>query len=460
MRSFHLLLKARISLIVLVPALLFVSLPGTSEKAQSSQTNRQLQRDAGQANKSTERRIALVIGNGAYTSAPALKNPPNDARDMAATLKALGFEVTSGINVNQRDFKRLIREFGVSLKTGGSGLFYYAGHGVQSRGRNFLIPIDADIQSEAEVEDSGVDVNLVLNFMDDAQNGLNIVILDACRNNPFGRSFRSAENGLAQIDAPTGTLIAYATAPGRVAADGTGENGLYTAELLKQMRVPGLSVTEMFMHVRAEVMKQTASKQVPWEASSLVGTFYFSNPTKTKAGSQSNSAAEPNSSAFELSYWDSIKNSTDPQDFKAYLTKYPNGQFTALAHNNLRRLEASPGRQDNVTPKTENAASSVPANNTSAPDLNGLNIIIYYRNSGGVSRLADANKMADRLKARGAIVYLTMGTNDDRKDLKGILIYRAQDAAIARGIMEYVSDIASLTMVAELPAQEFHIWLQ
>src|SRR5205085_1156168 len=134
----------------------------------------------------------------------------------------------------------------------------------------------ADIQSEIEVEDAGVDVNLVLGYMDDAQNGLNIVILDACRNNPFGRSFRSASNGLAQVDAPTGTLIAYATAPGRVALDGTGENGLYTAELLKQMQVPGLSITDMFMRVRAEVMKQTGSKQVPWEASSLVGSFYFS----------------------------------------------------------------------------------------------------------------------------------------------------------------------------------------
>jgi len=192
---------------------------------------------------------------------------------MVATLRALGFDVTSGIDANQRDMKRLIREFGQKLKAGGSGLFYYAGHGVQSNGRNDLIPVEADIQSEAEVEDSSVDVNLVLKYIGEAQNGLNIVILDACRNNPFSRSFRSASSGLAQVDAPTGTLIAYATAPGRVASDGTEQNGLYTSELLKQMRVPGLSVIEMFMRVRAEVMKQTGSKQVPWEASSLVGCF-------------------------------------------------------------------------------------------------------------------------------------------------------------------------------------------
>lgn len=164
------------------------------------------------------------------------------------------------------------------------GLFYYAGHGVQSKGKNYLIPIEADIQSEVEVEDAAVDLNLLLGYMDDAQNGLNIVILDACRNNPFARGFRSASNGLAQVDAPTGTLIAYATAPGRVASDGPGRNGLYTFRLLKEMRIPGLTATEMFMRVRAAVMKQTDSRQVPWEASSLVGSFYFT-PGKTDVGS-------------------------------------------------------------------------------------------------------------------------------------------------------------------------------
>src|SRR5882724_7845791 len=275
--------------------------------ASAQEPNRQLvQTNSGPT--STAKRIALVIGNGAYTSAPPLKNPPNDARDMTAALKTLGFDVTSGINVSQKDMKRLIREFGLKLKNGGSGLFYYAGHGVQSKGRNYLIPIDANIQSEAEVEDSGVDASLVLNFMDDAQNGLNVVILDACRNNPFARSFRSASDGLAQVDAPTGTLIAYATAPGRVASDGTGQNGLYTSELLKQMLVPGLSITDMFMRVRAEVMKQTGSKQVPWEASSLVGMFYFGVPAKNSSPTTAANETKFDPVAIELSYWESIKN--------------------------------------------------------------------------------------------------------------------------------------------------------
>lgn len=321
-----------------------------------AQDNRQLQRDSAQpTNQITQRRIALVIGNGAYTNAPPLKNPPNDARDMAATLKVLGFEVTSGVNVNQRDMNRLIREFGQKLKGGGSGLFYYAGHGVQSKAKNYLIPIEADIQSEIEVEDAGVDVNLVLGYMDDAQNGLNVVILDACRNNPFARSFRSASNGLAQVDAPTGTLIAYATAPGRVAFDGTGQNGLYTSELLKQMQIPGVSVTDMFMRVRAEVMRQTGGKQVPWESSSLIGSFYFSggstNLSLSNTNPNENKAGKTDPSAFELSYWDTIKNSNDPEDFKAYLKRYPNGQFSDLAQRRIDQFSQSEAKPNHRLPR-------------------------------------------------------------------------------------------------------------
>jgi Caspase domain len=342
--------------LVLAAAGLLVWSPNQDSHAQ--EPNRQLVQ-SGSPNQGASKRIALVIGNGAYTKAPPLKNPPNDARDMAATLRTLGFDVTSGINTNQRDMKRLIREFGQKLKNGGSGLFYYAGHGVQSKGRNYLVPVDADIQSEAEVEDSGVDASLVLNYMDDAQNGLNIVILDACRNNPFARSFRSASEGLAQVDAPTGTLIAYATAPGRVASDGTGQNGLYTSELLKQMRVPGLSATEMFMRVRAEVMKQTGNKQVPWEASSLVGSFYFSGSKNDGTTALPANEVKVDPLAFELSYWETIKNSQNGDDFKAYLEKYPNGQFVSLAKNRINSLDAPAKAAESRTAPADSSATEL-----------------------------------------------------------------------------------------------------
>jgi hypothetical protein len=305
----------------------------------------------GSTNTTSSKRIALVIGNGTYTSAPPLKNPPNDARDMAATLKVLGFNVASSIDADQRTMRRLIREFGQQLKGGGQGLFYYAGHGVQMRGRNYLIPANADITSETDVEDQAVDLNLVLGLMDEAQNGLNIVILDACRNNPFSRSFRSAGSGLAQVDAPTGTLIAYATSPGRVASDGTGRNGLYTSELLSQMRVPGIGVEEMFKRVRATVQRQTTGQQVPWESSSLVGNFYFSPSSLDEAMAIEKTAKAIDPMAFELSYWDTIKNSTNADDFKAYLERYPQGQFAQLAKNRIVTLQ----------PVTKPADSSAPA---------------------------------------------------------------------------------------------------
>jgi hypothetical protein len=261
------LLKSALTLIVIL-IIAFAAHP---------QQDRQLtQGGSNSSNAQSNRRIALVIGNGSYANAPPLKNPTNDAGDMADALARLGFTVARGIDLNQRQMKAMIREFGQKLKSGGQGLFYFAGHGVQLRGRNYLIPIDASIQSEADVEDQGVDANLILGLMDEAGNALNVVILDACRNNPFGRSFRSVSSGLAQMDAPSGTLIAYATAPGSVASDGSVRNGLYTQELLKNMAVPGLSIEEVFKRVRVAVRGATAGKQTPWEASSLTGDFFFS----------------------------------------------------------------------------------------------------------------------------------------------------------------------------------------
>ena len=222
-----------------------------------------------------EFRTALVIGNSAYKAAP-LKNPVNDARDMASALKGLGFDVTLLTDASHQKMEAAAREFGLKLRQGGVGLFYYAGHGIQVAGENYLVPVDAVIQTESDVKFGCLNAGLILGKMEDAGNGLNVVILDACRNNPFARSFRSAEQGLAKMDAPTGSLIAYATAPGSVAADGAGRNGVYTENLLKNLRTPGLPITDLFMRVRMGVVAATGRKQVPWEASSLTGYFYFS----------------------------------------------------------------------------------------------------------------------------------------------------------------------------------------
>jgi tetratricopeptide (TPR) repeat protein len=219
------------------------------------------------------------------------------------------------------------------------------------------------------VEDQGVDANLVMGLMDEAGNGLNVVILDACRNNPFARSFRSATNGLAQVDAPTGTLIAYATSPGRVARDGAGRNGAYTAELLRQMNVPGLGIEELLKRVRANLKQQTNGEQVPWEASSLVGDFYLNRVAdtgrRTDNSAGGTTGATVNSAAIEQEFWDSIKNSTDAEDFRSYLKEYPNGAHAPIARNKLRKLEDA--RASNVSRDRTNPNGATSNTNNPAP---------------------------------------------------------------------------------------------
>lgn len=225
-----------------------------------------------------EARIALVIGNGRYKDSP-LKNPPNDARLMEQTLRALGFEVIAEYDADRRKMENAIYTFGQELrkkKGQGVGLFYYAGHGVQVGGRNYLIPVNARIDTEHDVKVEAVDVNAVLAKMEGANNRMNVVVLDACRNNPFARSWRSdGGGGLTFMNAPAGTMIAYATAPGDVAMDGQGKNSEYTRALAKHMQTPDVPLETVFKFVREEVRAKSKSKQVPWESSSLTGDFFF-----------------------------------------------------------------------------------------------------------------------------------------------------------------------------------------
>jgi TonB family protein len=243
----------------------------------NAQKTRELTQD-GDDDQKPQKRTALVIGNANYTTARKLENSSNDATDMANSLSAVGFDVVSGTNLTLKQMNDKVREFGDKLKAnGGVGLFYYAGHGIQVSGKNYLIPVDAAIPREDEVDFNALNLDLVLRKMGSANNGLNIVILDACRNNPFARSWSRGddEGGLAQIAAPTGTFIAYSTSPDKTASDGAGRNGLYTAELLKVMKQPNLKIEETFKEVRKAVSKTSGGKQIPWDSSSLSGDFYF-----------------------------------------------------------------------------------------------------------------------------------------------------------------------------------------
>ncbi len=292
----------------------------------------------------SDRRLALVIGNASYRIG-ALKNPANDARDMAKALRALGFEVIERQNLTRETFAGAVREFGDRLRGASVGLFYFAGHGLQVKGRNFLVPVDADIAREDEVPYRSFDVNEVLDKMDSARTPVNLVVLDACRNNPFARSFKTSQVGLAQMDAPAGTLIAFATAPGSVALDGeAGANGLYTGALLKHIGAPGVAVEQMFKRVRVDVVASSKNSQVPWESSSLSRDFSFA--TAAAAALAPAPAAGPAASfaptelALELAFWDAVKDSSNPADYRAYLEQYPQGRFAALAR--VRAAVASP----------------------------------------------------------------------------------------------------------------------
>lgn len=293
-----------------------------------AQRNLSIAPSAGAAN---EQRVALVIGNAAYDAEAQLKNPVNDAQDIHAALKALGFEVELVSNADRRRMRGGIRDFVQSLRRGGIGLFYFAGHGIESKGRNYLIPVGADIKEEFDLEDQAIDVNVVLGGMAEAGNRVNIVILDACRNNPFARTWRSASRGgLAPMDAPKGTYIAFATAPNSVAADGSGRNGIFTKHLLDNLQRGESDIDRLFIRVTRGVMDETRGRQTPWRQSSLTDIFRFRDDAPL--------AGIPSIDPVEQAQWNAIKGSSDPDDFDKFLSVYPNGFYGEQARDYKTRL--------------------------------------------------------------------------------------------------------------------------
>jgi uncharacterized caspase-like protein len=221
-----------------------------------------------------EKRVALVIGNAAYKNAPLL-NPTNDARDIATRLRQLGFEVVHRSNLTSRQIGGALREFRSHLQPGAVALVFYAGHGLQIKGDNYLPAVDAEIDTEEDVPNQSLSVKQVLDVLDDAKTRLNLVFLDACRNNPYARSFRSSGGGLTKVNSPSGTLISFATRPGSVASDGTGKNGLYTEQLLLAMENLDMPIELALKRVVSGVKAKSAGKQEPWMEGSIEGDFCF-----------------------------------------------------------------------------------------------------------------------------------------------------------------------------------------
>lgn len=271
------------------------------------------------------KRVALVIGNSEYRHTGRLDNPKNDAADMAAILKNIGFTVIEGRDLDKPAMDGTVRDFAEALNNARAGLFFYAGHGLQVAGQNYLVPVDAKLTTASALDFEMIRLDLVHRTME-RETSTNILIIDACRDNPLARNLaralgtRSTQigRGLAPVESGEGSLISFSTQPGNVALDGTGRNSPFAAALLRHMGTPGDDLPSILINVRNDVIQATGRRQVPWEHSALTAKFFFV-PPKTSA------------EQVELAFWISVKDSTNPAVLGTYLERYPSGEFTSIA---------------------------------------------------------------------------------------------------------------------------------
>jgi uncharacterized caspase-like protein len=301
---------------------------------------------------SAERRVAFVVGNGAYKTVPALPNPTIDSKSMAVALRNVGFEVVEGINLTRDTMTAKLLEFGQKAQGADIAVFYYAGHGIAVNGANYLLPIDADLKSEMDVKlGAAINIDLTLEqTMGDAK--VKLVFLDACRDNPFANKIRAAAKtrsvsvatGLAEMKSAEGTLIAFATGPGQTAQDGqAGTNSPFTRALLAHVTQPGAEIQQAMTKVRAQVNEETRKEQLPWGHTNLIGSVYLNQasvpaPAATTAA-PAQVAAAPASSEAEIEFWRSVRDSNKPEELNAYLSNYPGGQFRSLALARIAALQ-------------------------------------------------------------------------------------------------------------------------
>lgn len=291
-------------------------------------------------------RVALVVGNNAYESSPKLANPANDAVLISASLREVGFEVITAIDTTHRQLLNAISEFGRKSQNAEVSLFFYAGHGLEVAGRNWILPINANVETASDLPSTAIKINDVLETMDLSGARIRLIILDACRNNPLSRSLtRSSGRGLAKIDASAaGTMIVFAAAPGEVAVDGAGKNSPFTAALASHITREGLEVRQMLGRVRQDVMAATDDRQVPWVNEAIVGDLFMAGASEPADRSQQDDqpTTNPNRSSdisVELAFWDSVKDSGNAQLIELYLEKYPDGAFAGIAAVILASLD-------------------------------------------------------------------------------------------------------------------------
>lgn len=343
-----------------------------------------------------ERRIALVIGNSAYQHAPQLANPQNDAGDMASKLTGLGFVVVTGRDLDLAGMRRSIREFVRKLEGADVALFFYAGHGLQVNGDNYMIPVDAQLQSNNDLDFEALPIELVLSAME-RNAKVNVVFLDACRDNPLavtlarslGTRSVAVGRGLAKLDTGVGSLIAFATQPGNVSLDGAGRNSPFTTALLKHLGTPGQSVTDDMIAVRRAVLQVTDGKQIPWDSSSLTGPVVL-NPLAVPDTATGPAAPADTDRTVEIAYWNSIKDATESNFFEAYLQQYPNGAFATLAKLKIAAIGREKERQMTEREKAVSERAAKPADDARKTEVAALD----QANSGTQSSGSPADNMA------------------------------------------------------------------
>jgi hypothetical protein len=384
-----------------------------------------------------EKRVALVIGNDAYQGVPKLEKAANDARAVGKELEKVGFEVMSYTNLDRRSMNQAIGKFTEKISGGGVGVLFFAGHGVQLDGRNFLLPVDIKVDKPNDLDDEAIDMLKVTERLTDAKAKLSLLIIDACRDNPFpkksGRSI-GGTRGLAMPQTPSGTLVVYSAGVNQQALDKLSDgdkspNGLFTREFLPVITQPGIRIDDAVKKVRGSVIQKAKSvghEQNPAIYDQTDGDFYFvPAPLAAKGGSQPPGAPAQtvvqtvDPMAVELSFWDSIKGSGDPGDFKAYLDKYPNGQYAALARNKIAALDrGAKGRSADGEPGRPPVAiaSAAPA----AASSGGGSIASKIEEMGTMTYLKVTDLRA--AKRNGLLAIQAEVTNTDAKNQQ--LFYR------------------------------------
>ncbi len=315
-----------------------------------------------------DKRVALVIGNGAYRETAQLPNPRNDALDMSGTLRRLGFQVLEGLDLEKRQMERLIREFDQQLEGATLALFFYAGHGVQVAGQNHLVPIDARLASEGDIDFESLSLNLILTRME-RRAKTSLVLLDACRDNPLARNLartmgtrsQSVGQGLAEVKTGLGSLISFSTQPGNVALDGSGRNSPYTAALLRHLEAPGRDVLTSLAAVRGEVVASTGGKQVPWEHTSLLGPVVLRAGGATPAAPPKGASTEPAPLASvevaAADAWPHVRDSSDIAVLEAFIRRFGNSFYGDMARIRLdgvrKAAVGSPAPTPPLAPSTQ-----------------------------------------------------------------------------------------------------------